>query len=217
MSYMRVLAALAVLAMGATAAKASDLESLHAFNANLDLKPGWTLQLHSRLRTFKEASQFQQFRFGPILIWQAKPRVGILLGQYFLVQQPRAGGPEQHVRRTWGGAQFRVMTKPKYWVDFRSLVEFHSSASFEDYMRTRQRGMITFKVGSTMPYASTEVLLQQDVWYWRYTAGLQFRPAKKALLSLGWEYRDAMSGPGSHIIATMLQFDGIRFVPDHID
>lgn len=217
MSYMRVLAAVALLAVGATVADASDFESLHTFNANLDLKPGWTLQIHSRLRTFKEAREFQQFRFGPILIWQAKPRLDILVGQYFLVQQPRSGEPTYKAHRTWGGVQYRLFTRPKYWIDGRSVLERHYSVAFEDYTRTRNRAMATFRVGSTTPYVSAELLRQQEIWYGRYTAGLMFRPTKKILVGLGWEYRDATTGPGSHIISTLIQFNGIRFVPEHVD
>lgn len=217
MRYKRWLAALVWLAVGAGAARASDLESLHIINANLDLKPGWTLQLHSRFRTFKEASAFQQFRIGPILLWQAKPRLTLLGGQYFLTQEPRSGGPSYRVNRSWGGTQVRLISRPSFWLDGRTLAERHISAAFHDYWRMRARAMITFKARGVQPFTGAEVLRQQNAWYGRYTAGVQWRIVPKALVSLSYEYRDAVTGPGSHVIATMIQFDGIRFVPAHVD
>src|SRR5262245_54797465 len=93
-----LLAALAVQPMAA-----DDLESLHIFNVNFDLKPGLTVQLHTRARTFENISAFNQFRVGPVVMWQAKPRFNLLAGYYFIDQNTRVKHDPYTVQRIWGG------------------------------------------------------------------------------------------------------------------
>lgn len=201
----------------AFAAQGDDLESLHIVNFNFDLKPGWTLQLHTRTRTFENVSSFNQFRFGPILMWQASPRFTALTGYYSITQNTRVVHRDYPVHRVWGGGQYRVLRQESWSIDARGLMERHVSPEFNDYWRMRSRAMLNVRSRVGMPYLSGEALLQQGIWYGRYTAGLQWQLDKRILVGAGYEYRQSPRGPGSHIIATFFQWTAHRHTPPHID
>jgi len=198
-----------------------DAESLHIVNANLDFKPGWTLQLHSRVRTFENMSSFNQFRAGPILMVQLRPRLLGLAGYYFIDQNRRVTYQDFHVHRVWLGAQVRAVQRPRWTMDARTVTERFISSEFTDYYRFRNRLMINGNGNGNgrkwLPFISYEVLRQQERWYGRFTAGTQYRPAPGLLTSLGYEYRPSPIGSPSHILATMIQFERIRRIPPHID
>ncbi len=196
---------------------ADDIESLHIANINFDLKPGWTLQLHTRARTFEDISAFNQFRVGPILMVQVKPRFTALGGYYYIEQNTRVTHHTYPLHRVWGGWQYRFLRGESWSVDGRSLVERHISPQSHDYGRWRNRAMLNFRSPIGMPYISGEALLQQGVWYGRYAAGLQWQVEKRVLLGAGYEYRQALAGPGSHIITTFFQWTAHRHTPPHID
>jgi hypothetical protein len=196
-----------------------DAESLHIVNLNLDFRPGWTLQLHTRVRTFENISSFNQFRAGPILMVQLRPRLVGLAGYYYINQNRRVTYQDFHVHRVWAGAQVRAWDTPRWAWDARSLTERFISSEFRDYYRFRNRLMVTGAAPGRawQPYASAELLRQQSLWYGRYTAGVQFRPARGVLASLGYEFRPSPIGAPSHILATMIQFERPRRIPPHID
>lgn len=208
-----------LLAAGAVTAQADDLESLHIVNTNLDFRPGWTLQIHSRVRTFEDLKTFNQARVGPILMWQALPRLNLIAGYYFIHQNSRGVHRTTDLQRYWGGGQIRVVGRPKWTLDTRHLFErFNPEPETRpDYWRVRNRAMVTLKTPKVQPYWGAEALRQQKIWYGRYSAGIQFRPQKRVLMGIGWEYRDAPVGVGSHVLVTMLQFDAYRHAPQHID
>lgn len=199
--------------------RADDVESLHIVNANLDFKPGWTLQLHTRVRTFENMGSFNQFRGGPILMVQVRPRVVGLAGYYYINQNRRVVHQDFSLHRVWAGGQVRVLRHPNWTADARSLAERFVSGQFPDYFRFRNRIMVTRNGGGRrlLPFVSAEALRQQNIWYARYTAGVQYRLSPKVLTSIGYEYRASPTGPPSHILATMVQFERIRRVPPHID
>lgn len=200
---------------------AHDAESLHIVNANLDFRPGWTLQLHSRIRTFERISSFNQFRAGPILMVQMKPRLLALAGYYFIQQNRRVTYQDFHLHRVWLGAQARVLSSRNWTMDARSVTERFISGEFTDYFRFRNRLMLNGNGDGTgrrwRPFVSGEVLRQQTIWYGRYTAGFQYRPGPGVLTSIGYEFRPSPIGSPSHILATMIQFERLRRIPPHID
>jgi hypothetical protein len=198
-----------------------DAESLHIVNVNLDFKPGWTLQLHSRVRTFEDMGSFNQFRAGPILMVQFKPKLLGLAGYYFIDQNRRVTYQDFHIHRAWLGAQVRAVARPRWTMDARSITERFISSEFTDYYRFRNRLMINGNGNGNgrkwLPFISYEVLRQQSIWYGRFTAGTQYRPAPGVLTSIGYEYRPSPIGSPSHILATMIQFERVRRIPPHID
>lgn len=197
----------------------SDVESLHIVNANLDFRPGWTLQLHTRTRTFESMSSFNQFRAGPILMVQLKPRPLGLAGYYFINQNRRVTYQDFHVHRIWLGAQLRAVSRARWTLDARSVTERFVSGEFTDYFRFRNRAMVSASGNRRrwLPFASAELLNQQRIWYGRYTGGIQYRPAPGVLTSIGYEFRPSPIGSPSHILATMIQFERVRRIPPHID
>lgn len=213
---MRLLPWAAVL-LAALPAVADDLESLHVVNFNFDLKPGWTLQLHTRARTFENISSYNQVRVGPILMWQAAPRFTVLGAYYYINQNTRVTHDPYSLHRLWGGGQYRVLRSETWSIDARSVMERFLSGKFDDYWRLRSRAMYNHRTRLGMPYLSGEALLQQGIWYGRYTAGMQWQVHKRLIVGAGYEYRDAPRGPGSHIIATFFQWTAHRHTPPHID
>ncbi|HWQ56100.1 MAG TPA: DUF2490 domain-containing protein [Bryobacteraceae bacterium] len=197
--------------------RAADVESLHAFNVNFPIKPGWTIQLHTRVRTFEDLGAFNQFRVGPILMWQAAPRFTVLAGYYRIDQNTRVVHDSYYLNRAWWGGQYRVVERAKWSLDARSVVERFMSGHFDDYWRIRNRVMINRKTSIGTPYVSGEALRQEGIWYGRYTAGMQWHLQKDVTFGAGYEYRDAPRGQGSHIMATTLQWEAHRHVPPHVD
>ncbi len=52
---------------------AADIETQHAFDVTLPLKPKLELNLHSRIRTQPGGLGYYQVRAGPIVSWDATP------------------------------------------------------------------------------------------------------------------------------------------------
>jgi hypothetical protein len=197
--------------------RADDVESLHAFNVNLDFKPGWTLQIHTRLRTFENLGAYNQTRGGPILIWQAKPRFSTLLGYYFLNQNTRVTHQPYNLHRFWGGGQYRLVQRENWSIDSRALLERFTSGNIRDYTRFRGRAMLNRGTPIGMLFIGGESLVQQSSWYGRYIAGMQWQLNPRVLFGTGWEYRQALSGPNSHVITTFVQWNAYRHTPPHVD
>lgn len=204
-------------ALPAADLRAGDLESLHAFNVNFGLKPGWTLQLHTRLRTFEDVGAYNQFRAGPILMWQATRRFTSLTGYYVTDQNTRVVHDRYRIHRAWSGGQYRFIGGEKWTLDGRAVVERLLSGSFDDYWRLRNRAIVSRRTRIGLAAASSEAILQQGIWYGRWTGGLQWKLHKNVTFGAGYEYRDAARGPGSHVIATTLQWDARPAPPAHVD
>ena len=205
----------AVLAPGVVLG--DDTESLHTANLNFDFKPGWTLQVHTRVRTFENISAVNQYRVGPIVLWQAAPRFTLLAGYYFINQNRRVTHQPYSLHRIFTGGQYRVLRGESWSVDTRSALERFISTGFRDYWRWRNRAMVNWNTRSGLPYVSGEGLVQQGIWYGRYTAGMQWKVHPKVTLGAGYEYRQAPNGPGSHIIATFMQWSAYTHTPPHVD
>lgn len=200
-----------------TVVQADDVGSLHTFNVNLDFKPGWTLQVHTRVRTFENISARDQFRVGPILLWQAAPRFTVIGGYYYIDQQRREVRNPFSLHRIFSGGQYRVLRGDTWSVDARSAMERFISTGFRDYWRWRNRGMVNWSTRIGLPYVSGEALVQQGIWYGRYTGGMQWKVHPRVTLGAGYEYRQSPVGPGSHIIATFFQWSAYTHTPPHVD
>lgn len=193
-----------------------DFGLLHITNANLELSGKSTLQVHTRVRTYNNSSNFYQFRAGPILIHQFKPRVVGLAGYYYMNQDGPAKANKQ-IHRFWAGPQFRVIDSRKWALDTRHLTERFAVSRGQDYTRYRHRAMLIYKNGALQPFASFEALLQNGHWYERHALGIQVRTRNELNYGISYEYRASPTGPGIHLIATTIQFRAWRHRPPHVD
>lgn len=160
---------------------------------------------HNRIRFFNDISDFYQFRTGPIVYYDWNPRLQLLAG-YYLLQQ-RSNVTFQTIQRPWAGAQFRVWKRDKASVDWRNLLERHAYSGPGDFTRVRSRAMVNLQPrAGWQPYASAEGLALQGHVVGRYTAGVNYATEQGHLIGFGYEFRQTVGGPGSHFIATLLQF-----------
>ena len=199
------------------AGMAGDTASLHVANVNFDFRPGWTLQVHTRVRTFENVSTFNQFRIGPIVTWQATPRFLAITGYYYIDQNVQVIHKPYSLHRVFSGGQYRVVSRARWSVDGRSAMERFISTGFHDYWRWRNRALVSGNTRLEAPYVSGEALVQQGIWYGRYTAGMQWKLGPKVMVGAGYEYRPAPNGPPSHIIATIVQWSAYTRRPAHKD
>ncbi len=189
---------------------AGDFESLHVANANLDFSKRVTIQLHSRLRTNHNVRQFYQARGGPILLIQQNAWLQWLGGYYYIGQETNAKQLfDQH--RVFGGAQARIWQDERRALDWRNAMERHFGGPVEDFWRYRSRMMLAGKSGSRwQPYGSVEGLLAKSTWTARVGAGIGFSGSEGRQFLIGYEWRQYLTGPASHILTTTLQFPAWR-------
>jgi hypothetical protein len=206
----RHLTAILLLALPAAELRAEDAESLHTFNFNFEIQPRWTLQLHSRLRTFQNIGAFNQFRLGPVLEIEAAPRLTALAGYYHIRQNTRDTHEVYPAQRLLAGQEFRAIEAAGFTLDARSLVERHVPSRFEDYWRFRNRAWLARKTSFGEVYTGGEALRAQDAWFGRFLAGVEWRLREGLDFAVGYEYRDAASGPGSHVVGTYFEWDAWR-------
>ncbi len=210
--------ALALAILVSPAVAEDDFGLLHVTNANLELTAKSTLQIHTRVRIYRDSRQFYQFQTGPILIHQFTPRVGSLAGYYYINQDNSSASANTRIHRLWAGPQFRLLDARRWAIDTRHLAERFVVPGGDDYGRVRNRAMLIYKNGSVQPFASFEALVQQGKWYERHAVGVRFRGRKQIAFGAGYEYRASPAGPGIHLITTSIQFRAWRngHIP-HID
>lgn len=211
----RSLAAALLLSLPALTAE-DDFGLLHITNANLELSEKSTLQIHTRVRTYNNSKDFFQFRAGPILIHQFRPRVVGLAGYYF-INQDRNLQHNLKIHRIWAGPQFRVLDAKKWAIDTRHLAERFAVVGAKDFMRYRNRAMLIYRNGRLQPFASFEALVQNGNWYERHALGVQINNRGPLNYGVSYEYRASPIGPGIHLISTTIQFRAWRHGPPHID
>ncbi|MBN9662793.1 MAG: DUF2490 domain-containing protein [Acidobacteria bacterium] len=202
----RLLAGVMLAALAQSSSYADDVESLHILNLNFEWRPGLTLQLHTRLRTFENLGAYNQFRGGPVLLWQANPRLLVISGYYFTDQNRRVVHTNFDSHRVFGGLQYRVLRGETWSVDARGVLESFHSDQFQDYRRVRTRTLLTKKVRFGEPYASGEALHERGTWYGRYAAGVLWKVHPRLKIGTGYEFRQAMTGPSSHVIGTQFEW-----------
>ncbi len=195
---------------GAGFVRANDLETMHYFDTNFVLTKDVSVLMHTRVGTFEDASAFSHFRLGPSVTWRVLPRLSILGGYLYTSQNTRVTHTRRGINRVWPGAQVRIISRPDWKLDSRTIIERFFPPHAEDYWRFRSRAMVirTTRIGDL--FTSGEALVQQGTPYSRYTAGIQVRPHSRVRLAFGYEYRDAPSGPGSHVIVTAFQWEAYR-------
>jgi hypothetical protein len=182
-----------------------DIQSLSVFNGNLNLSPTLTLQIHSRVRTNNDLSQFFQVRTGPIVFWQWKPRVQWIGGYYFLNQHyPDDFYHANH--RVFGGAQFRLINRGTTALDWRKLLERHIDTLPSDFTRVRSRMTLSrLPKQGWQPFGMTEGLALRGKVIGRFGTGLNYATEGGHLFGFGYEYRMEL-GRNAHVITTMMQF-----------
>ncbi len=187
-------------------AEDQDLGSLHQFNLLFQTRGKFRLLVHSRVRFYNNISDFSQVRAGPIVYWDWKPRLLALAG-YYLVQQ-RSSDTFVTIQRPWAGAQIRIRRGERISVDWRTLVERHMYSGPGDFTRARTRAMANFQPrAGWQPYASAEALALKGHVIGRYTVGVNYANVRGHLYGFGYEFRQDVGTPGTHIIATVLQFE----------
>ncbi len=196
-----------LLALSLDPLRAADVESLHAFDFNFSLRPGWSLVLHTYARTFDDLSTFHQFQAGPILEWEAAPRLTSLVGYYITERRDRPAGKFFEEQRAWGGGEYSLYEAGGWEVVERLLAERFFPNVGEDFWRWRVRTEVIRSTPIADLYASGEALRARGSFFGRYRAGLEWKLHKSVTLATGYEFRDAARGPGSHLIVTGFEWD----------
>jgi hypothetical protein len=186
-------------------AQDQDLGSLHQFNFLSQRGEKFRIMLHTRTRFFNNITEFSQFRAGPILYWDWKPKLQVLAGYYVGTQ--RSNATFVTIQRPWAGMQIRVWSGERIGLDWRTLVERHIFSGPGDFTRVRTRAMANFQPrAGWQPYASAEALALKGHVIGRYTTGVNYANARGDLYGFGYEFRQDVGKPGTHIIATLVQF-----------
>ena len=195
-------------ALSATAVLAQDnrdVASLHQFNLLAEINSNFRVMLHNRVRLYNDISEFLQYRIGPVLFYDWKPRIQLQAG-YYLTEQ-RSKDTFVTIQRPWFGASLSTYRSEKLRVDWRTLVERHLYSGAGDFTRVRSRGIANFNPKSSwQPYASVEVLALKGNIIGRYATGLNYATEKGHLVGAGYEFRQDVGKPGSHFLTTLIQF-----------
>jgi hypothetical protein len=202
-------AALSFLVIAGAGSTAADLESLHIANVGLSIGGRTSVQLHSRFRTNHRLGDFYQVRGGPVVQVRAAARTTLIGGYYFIEQEDSSHRLyDQH--RAFGGVQQRTLDHRRVKLDVRWMGERFFAGPVADYWRLRNRLMATLPRDGWAPFVSGEALWVQNArWIGRYSAGAQ-RRIGAATVGLGYEFRQSVTGTGSHIMATYFQFDALK-------
>ena len=101
----------------------ADVETQHALDVTLQVRPKLELILHSRIRTQPGGLGFYQFRAGPIVSWDATPRITLLSGYYYAQQERKIDSDFIGGHRLFGGAEIAVAGTRRWAFDQRFLTE----------------------------------------------------------------------------------------------
>jgi hypothetical protein len=182
-----------------------DVASLHQFNLLAEVNGDFRVMFHNRLRFYNDISDFLQYRTGLILFYDWKPRIQWLAGYYLLEQ--RSNDTFLTIQRPWLGASINAYRSARVRVDWRTLLERHMYSGPGDFTRTRTRAMATIQSKSGwQPYASAEALALKGHVIGRYTTGVNYATQQGHVFGVGYEFRQDVGRPGSHFLATLIQF-----------
>ena len=199
-----IMAALAALGVSGQA-QDRDVASLHQFNFFVATKGNLRVMLHNRVRFYNDISDFLQYRTGPIVSYDWKPRLQLMSG-YYLIQQ-RSNDTFITIQRPWFGASIKTYGSEKLRVDWRTLLERHIYIGPGDFTRFRTRAITNFQPKSRwQPYASAEALAMKGNVIGRYAAGMNYATDRGHLFGIGYEFRQDIGKPGSHFLTTLIQF-----------
>ena len=199
-----IMAALAALGVSGQA-QDRDVASLHQFNFFVATKGNLRVMLHNRVRFYNDISDFLQYRTGPIVSYDWKPRLQLMSG-YYLIQQ-RSNDTFITIQRPWFGASINTYRSERLRDDWRTLLERHIYIGPGDFTRFRTRAITNFQPKSRwQPYASAEALALKGSVIGRYAAGMNYATDRGHLFGIGYEFRQDIGKPGSHFLTTLIQF-----------
>jgi hypothetical protein len=187
---------------------AADLETQHAFEVTLPLRPGFEMTLHARGRTQPGGLGFFQGRAGPILSWKAAPRLGALFGYYYAQQQQRIDEDYVAGHRFFSGAEVAVLDNRRVLLEQRFVAERFLSQATADFNRYRFRSRLS-ATGELAPYLAHEFFLDARGWRSnRHSAGIRWRPRAGIMVEFGYLYerRRQNVGPHRHVGLTTINW-----------
>jgi hypothetical protein len=174
----------------------ANVETQHAFDVTLPLKPRLELVLHARARTQPGGLGFYQVRTGPSVSWDAAPRISLLGGYYYAQQERKIDFIGRH--RLFGGAEVAVLNTRRLSVDQRALAERFLSDAADGFNRYRLRSRWSVK-GSVAPYTSHEFFFDAQGWRSnRHSAGIRWSVLPALQIDLGYLYEHRRTGVGPH-------------------
>lgn len=179
---------------------------MHIQNVDFQIGSKAVLQLHTRLRVRDDWSDFYQARFGPILTYNLRPRLQAIAGFYYIDQRSRGTRRWGDYNRFFGGFSTRLVTKPKWTLDSRTLVERFTQTGGIDYTRGRTRGTLQLPRGNWMPWFTAEALYAQDRATFRLGGHLSRRMAHGVTTTFGYELRQYTDRSYGHILVTQFLF-----------
>lgn len=204
-------AVLLVAGLAVLPARAAEVETQHAFDVTVALRPRLDLVLHSRIRTQPARLGFYQIRGGPILSWRLRPRLALLSGYYY-AQQEQIDNDFIGGHRPFGGGEGRIVNSRWFSLDQRFLAERFLANRASDFNRFRARTLASARV-ALGPYGSYELFADASGWRsTRYSGGIRWRVLPAAQLDLGYFYerRRANVGPNRHMWIVSFQVTGSR-------
>jgi hypothetical protein len=181
---------------------AAGLETQHAFDFAAELKPGLELTIHSRIRTQPRALGFYQARAGPILSWDAAPRLAVLGGYYYSKQERSAGSDFIGGHRLFAGTEVELAAARRWSLDQRLLAERFFSGATADYNRYRLRTRLSAE-GAVAPFTAHEFFFDAKGWRSnRHSAGVRWRALPAVQIELGYlyEHRRPDAGQDRHMV-----------------
>lgn len=180
---------------------AAQMETQHAFDGSFRLNQRLDLVLHARLRTQPGALGVYQARGGPIVEYEVRNGLKLIVGYYYArqenSQQDFIGG-----QRWFGGGEAGLWTGRAAKADLRALAERFLPAQGESFGRYRLRLRVSGKQ-ALAPYASVEPLLDARGWRsTRYASGLRIGNGGRVSVDLGYFYepRRADVGRTRHMV-----------------
>ena len=187
---------------------AADVETQHALDVTLPVRPKLDLILHSRIRIQPGGLGFYQFRAGPIVSWDPTPRITLLSGYYYAQQERKIDSDFIGGHRLFGGAEIAVAETRRWAFDQRFLTERLLSDAAPDSNRYRLRSRLGAKT-SIAPYTSHEFFFDAQGWRSnRHSAGIRWSPLPAIQFDLGYlyEHRRHGVGPDRHMWLTSIHF-----------
>ena len=189
-------------------ASAAELYSWHSQDFSIRAHSKLEVVLHSRLRTRREFGSLQQVRTGPIVRWQAGPKLAPFFGYYY---QPGhdPGTTWSGGHRIFAGVETAAALPRGCVLTTRLAIERHMirTRGF-DYNRYRTYSRLLFP-GRVSPYLQTEWLaVRQGFHSTRNSGGIRLRLGAGTTLEAGYVYdiRRTFWGGDRQAVVTSLRF-----------
>ncbi len=190
----------AMLACGA------ELETQHSADIRFALRESFELTLHTRFRVQPKESSRHQIRAGPILSWEALPRLTLMAGYYYYAQTDPVDRDYLKGHRLFGGAEATLWRRGRLRFDQRALIERITLEDLKDFNRYRFRSRLALD-GAVAPYTYHEFFFDAAGWRSsRHAAAARLRLQRAVALEFGYfyEHRRRDVGPRRHVWFTSL-------------